>query len=61
MLTTLALAFLTVYALWIFYLAVMNLKRANDAGKLSKPAKFFGTPCPRDGLCLQPSIHRPVP
>jgi len=44
MLTTLALAFLTVYALWVFYLAVMNLKRANDAGKLSKPAKFFGTP-----------------
>lgn len=38
------LAFLVVYALWIFYLAVMNLKRASDAGKLSKPARFLGTP-----------------
>lgn len=32
------------YALWIFYLAVMNLKRAKDAGQLSKTAKVLGTP-----------------
>lgn len=33
-----------VYALWVFYLAVMNLKRAKDAGRLSRAALFFGTP-----------------
>jgi|TARA_R110000782_G_scaffold197495_1_gene286605 cyanate permease len=32
------------YALWIFYLAVMNLKRAKDAGLLSTTAKFLGYP-----------------
>lgn len=33
-----------VYALWVFYLAVMNLKRAKDAGRLSRAAQLFGTP-----------------
>jgi hypothetical protein len=32
------------YALWIFYLAVMNLKRAKDAGLLSKTAMALGYP-----------------
>lgn len=32
------------YALWIFYLAVMNLKRAKDAGLLSTTAKVLGYP-----------------
>jgi len=36
--------FETLYALWVFYLAVMNLKRAKDAGKLSVAARVFGTP-----------------
>jgi len=32
------------YALWIFYLAVMNLKRAKDAGQLTTTAKALGYP-----------------
>lgn len=32
------------YALWIFYLAVMNLKRAKDAGLLTNTAKALGYP-----------------
>jgi hypothetical protein len=32
------------YALWVFYLAVMNLKRAKDAGLLSKTAMALGYP-----------------
>lgn len=32
------------YALWTLYLAVMNLKRARDAGRLSPLAKGLGTP-----------------
>lgn len=32
------------YALWIFYLAVMNLSRAKKAGQLSTTALVLGTP-----------------
>ena len=32
------------YTLWIFYLAVMNLKRAKDAGQLTATAKCLGYP-----------------
>ena len=32
------------YGLWVFYLAVMNLKRVRDAGKLSPWALRFGYP-----------------
>ena len=32
------------YMLWIFFLAVMSLKRAKDMDKLSSTAIFFGTP-----------------
>jgi hypothetical protein len=32
------------YALWIFYLAVMSLKRAKDAGLLTATAKVLGYP-----------------
>jgi hypothetical protein len=32
------------YALWIFYLAVMNLKRAKDTGLLTKTALALGYP-----------------
>lgn len=35
---------LLVYALWVFYLAVMNLKRAKDAGSLRPWAKRLGAP-----------------
>lgn len=32
------------YALWVFYLAVMNLKRAKDAGNLRPIALWLGSP-----------------
>jgi hypothetical protein len=32
------------YALWIFFIAVMGLKRAKDAGLLSNTAKALGYP-----------------
>lgn len=45
-------AFALSYALWVFYLAVMNLKRVKDAGKLGKVALAFGTPVLIVGLVL---------
>lgn len=44
--------FALLYATWIFYLAVMNLKRAKDAGKLTMPAKVMGYPVLFVGLAL---------
>jgi hypothetical protein len=38
------IGFASVYLLWIFYLAVMNLKRAKQAGLLHKTAIAFGMP-----------------
>ena len=32
------------YLLWFFYLAIMNLKRASEAGLLSKQAAVLGAP-----------------
>lgn len=32
------------WLLWVFFLACMNLKRAKEAGTLSKWALIFGTP-----------------
>lgn len=32
------------YALWVFYLAIMSLKRAKDAGNLSKITFVIATP-----------------
>ena len=44
-LLTLPLALvLTTYALWVFYLAVMNIKRVRDEGNLSRLAKALATP-----------------
>ena len=37
-------AFAAFYVLWVLYLAVMNLKRVRDDGKLSKLALWLGTP-----------------
>jgi hypothetical protein len=39
-----AYTFGTVYALWLFYLAVMHLARAREAGTLSRPALYLGYP-----------------
>ena len=34
----------SIYALWLMYLAVMNLSRAKEAGKLTKTALVLGMP-----------------
>ncbi len=40
------------YVLWIYYLAVMSLKRARDNGTLTKTAKLLGTPILWIGISL---------
>lgn len=45
-------AFALSYALWVFYLAVMNIKRVRDAGKLGKVALTLGMPVLFVGLFL---------
>lgn len=37
-------SFFIIYALWVFFLAVMNLKRAKDAGTIAPVALAFGYP-----------------
>ncbi|HRC95271.1 MAG TPA: hypothetical protein PK317_00580 [Coprothermobacter proteolyticus] len=37
-------SFLSLYLLWVFYLAVMNLKRGKEAGTLTTPGLFLGYP-----------------
>lgn len=46
------LAVLLLWALWLFFLAVMSLKRAKDAGLLTTTAKVFGYPVLFAGLLL---------
>lgn len=43
---------LALYALWVFYLAVMHLKRARDHGMLSRPALYLGYPVLLVGYAL---------
>ena len=43
---------LLVYATWVYYQAVMNLKRVNDTVGLSPAAKVFGYPTLATGLVL---------
>ena len=45
-------AFALMYALWVFYLAVMNLQRVRDMGKLTPVALAFGYPVLIIGLVL---------
>ena len=40
------------YALWVLYLAVMNLKRVRDAGNLPKTALVLGLPVLVFGLLI---------
>jgi len=49
---TLLYSFAAVYTLWLFYLAVMSLKRARDAGTLRPVARAFGTPVLLLGLLI---------
>lgn len=48
----LAVSFLLTYTLWLFYIAVMNLKRVRDEGKLSRFAAILGYPVLFIGLLL---------
>lgn len=41
-----------IFALWVFFLAVMALKGARDTGKLTTPAKFLGYPILAIGYVL---------
>lgn len=50
-------AFLMCYGLWVFYLAVMNLKRVRDAGGLSPWALRFGYPVLFLGLVLDVLVN----
>lgn len=43
---------LMVYALWLFYLAVMNLLRVKKEGKLHRRALILGTPIILTGFVL---------
>lgn len=47
-----AYAVAALYILWIFYLAVMNLVRARDAGALSRTAYYLGFPIFLIGVTL---------
>ncbi len=43
---------ISVYSMWVLYLAIMNLKRAKDAGTISNAALFLGYPLLAIGLFL---------
>lgn len=50
-------AFFLMYALWLFFLAVMNLQRARDAGTLSAFARAFGYPILLLGYLLDAAVN----
>lgn len=54
------IAFAAVYTLWLFFLAVMNLKRVSDAGNLSGKAKVLGMPIILFGFCLDVFLNLTV-
>lgn len=47
-----AAAFGLVYLLWVFYIAVMNIKRVSDAGKLTPFAKALAMPVALVGITV---------
>jgi len=51
-LSAICFLFLMLYCLWLFFLAVMNLQRARDSGKLPLPAYYFGLPILYAGLLI---------
>lgn len=51
-LTMLLLAVLSVWLLWVFYVAMMRLKQVRDAGGLTLAMKVFGYPALAVGLVL---------
>jgi hypothetical protein len=48
------------YLLWIFFLAVMSLKRAKDAGQLTTAAKVLGYPVLIVGYALDCFVNMTV-
>ena len=48
---------LALWLLWVFYLAVMSLKRAKDAGQLSKTALVLGAPVLWIGYLLDAFVN----
>jgi len=52
-----AAPFLSLYLLWLFFLAVMNLKRASDAGQLNRTALVLGAPIVIFGYVLDVVIQ----
>lgn len=57
MIEYLLFAVLSTYALWVFYIAVMGLKRVRDAGQLSKWAARFGYPVLFIGIVLDVIVN----
>lgn len=51
------LALASVYALWFFYLAIMNLKRGMVAGRLTPVAKVFGYGIAVPGFLLDIAVN----
>jgi hypothetical protein len=47
----------SLYALWLFFLACMNLKRAKEAGQLSRTALVLGTPLLWVGYTLDAFVN----
>jgi hypothetical protein len=51
------ISFLSFYALWVLYLAVMSLKRVQDAGMLHNTARVFGMPILVIGYVLDALVN----
>jgi predicted transporter len=51
------ICFAAIYALWIFFICVMGLQRARDAGLLSKTARVLGTPVLIVGYLLDAFVN----
>ncbi|MBP8135494.1 MAG: hypothetical protein KAY10_04225 [Rhodoferax sp.] len=56
-LTLVATGLLLTYALYVFYSAVMNIKRVRDAGKLTTFGKVLGYPTLIIGLVLDLAVN----
>lgn len=50
-------AFLSLYVLWIFFLAVMNLSRCRENGTLTKAALYLGYPVLLIGYALDVLVN----
>ena len=50
-------SFLSLYILWIFFLAVMNLSRCKENNTITKPALYLGYPILLVGYCLDVVIN----